>query len=91
MAIADMVVEAQKTFPSLQIAYKDSSWLMKLLGALLFFAPKFMTSYVTTIGYNVYFPNQAFMISSPRIPPASCWWMNWQAVSLPIFDPQYTS
>jgi hypothetical protein len=23
-----------------------------------------------------------FMISSPRIPPASCWWMNWQAVSL---------
>ena len=34
---------------------------------------------------------EGFMISSPRIPLASCWWMNWQAVSLPIFDLQYTS
>src|SRR5208283_5642101 len=65
MALQDMVEEAQKTFPTLQIKFKDSSWFMKLLGALLFFAPKFMTSYVTTIGYNVYFPNQAFIDANP--------------------------
>lgn len=44
--------------PSLQIKYKDQSLFMKLLGKILFFNPKFMTDYITTIGDTVYFPSK---------------------------------
>ena len=43
---------------NLKIAYKDESFLMKMLGYILFFNKGFMTNYVTTIGNTVYFPTK---------------------------------
>lgn len=55
----DVVKErAQIAFPKLKIAYKDKSSFMKLLGKIMFFNPGFMTTYTTTIGNTVYFPNE---------------------------------
>lgn len=39
------------------IRKKSESWLMKLIGTILFFNPKFMTEYTTTIGSTVFFPD----------------------------------
>lgn len=44
--------------PSLRIKYKDQSLFMKILGKLLFFNPKFMIDYITTIGDTIYFPSK---------------------------------
>lgn len=41
--------------------YKDESLLMKLLGKILFFNKRFMTSYTTTIGDTVYFPTRKWL------------------------------
>lgn len=46
------------------IKYKDSSLLMKILGYVLFFNPRFMTKFVTTIGNTVYFPNKDYIASA---------------------------
>lgn len=46
---------------SFEIKYKNESWLMKLLGKILFFNSKFMTGFVTTIGNVVYFPNREYI------------------------------
>lgn len=45
----------------LEIKYKNESSLMKLLGVILFFNPKFMTNYTTTIGSTVYFANRKWV------------------------------
>lgn len=47
--------------PDLKIKFKDESLLMKILSKILFFNPDFMTKYVTTIGSNIYFPNQQML------------------------------
>lgn len=65
MSFQELVTVAKKNFPDLQIKYKDQSWFMKLIGALLFFNKSFMTSYTTTIGSTIYFPNEAFVKSRP--------------------------
>lgn len=65
MSFQDLLTAAQTYFPSLQIKYKDQSWFMKALGKILFFNPSFMTSYTTTIGETVYFPNQKFVQIRP--------------------------
>lgn len=65
MSFQDLVTAAQQYFPSLKIRYKDQSWFMKLIGFLLFFNKSFMTSYTTTIGSTVYFPNEAFTKTRP--------------------------
>jgi hypothetical protein len=65
MAFQDLVAAAQKRFPDLQIKYKDQSWFMKLLGTLLFFNKGFMTSFTTTIGSTIYFPNETFIKARP--------------------------
>jgi hypothetical protein len=65
MSFEDLVTAAQQYFPKLQIRYKDQSWFMKLIGTLLFFNKSFMTSYTTTIGSTVYFPNEAFTKTRP--------------------------
>jgi len=59
MAFDELVTKAQTYFPNLQIKYKDQDPLMKLLGKLMFFNPTFMTSFVTTIGETIYWPNEA--------------------------------
>lgn len=61
MAFNDLVTKAQTYFPDLQIKYKDQSTLMKILGTLLFFNPGFKTSFITTIGNTIYWPNEAFV------------------------------
>ena len=42
----------------IDVAYKDSSSLMKFLSKLLFFVPDFQTRFTTTIGNTIYFPNE---------------------------------
>jgi len=65
MAFNDMVIEFQKVFPKLKIAYKDSSLLMQLIGKLMFFDQSFMTEYTTTIGNTIFFPSAEFISSNP--------------------------
>lgn len=63
----DVLVEASKTFfPDLQIKYKDQSWLMKLIGLVLFFNKDFMNTYSTTIGSSIYFPSREFVEKNQR-------------------------
>jgi len=66
MAYNELVAKAQTYFPDLQIKYKDQSTFMKVLGKLMFFAPAFMTEYVTTIGNTVYLPNDQFIVTNPK-------------------------
>jgi ABC-type multidrug transport system fused ATPase/permease subunit len=61
MSFQNTVQASQKYFPHLQIKYKDQSFLMKLIGKLLFFNKTFMTDYTTTLGDTIYFPNEAFV------------------------------
>lgn len=65
MKFLDLVKNSQKHFPDLKIKYKDSSSFMKFIGTLLFFNKRFMTSYTTTIGSTVYFPNTSFVRTKP--------------------------
>jgi len=60
MAFNELVAKAQTYFPSLKIKYKDQDPLMKVLGTLMFFNPQFKTSFVTTIGDTIYFPNKEY-------------------------------
>lgn len=46
------------------IKYKDQSLFMKFIGMLLFFNKAFMTSYITTIGKTIYFPNKDFVLKN---------------------------
>ena len=59
--------EVQKICDSMgvKIAFKDTSAFMKFLGLLMFFNPRFMTNYVTTIGKTIYFPTQERFLVSP--------------------------
>jgi hypothetical protein len=60
-----LISAANVYFPDLKVKYKDSSNFMKLLSYILFFNKRFMTSYTTTIGSTVYFPNEKFIKSRP--------------------------
>ena len=63
MSFQSIVQSSQIYFPRLEIKYKNESIFMKILGMLLFFNPAFMTSYTTTIGSTIYFPDQRFIVS----------------------------
>lgn len=65
MSFQTIVQSAQAHFPNLKIKYKDESLLMKILGKIMFFNKGFMTSYTTTIGSNIYFPNSSFVRVRP--------------------------
>lgn len=58
MSFKDLVTKAQTYFPDLQIKYKNQSWLMRLVGKIMFFNKGFMTDYTTTVGATVYFPTE---------------------------------
>lgn len=45
----------------IKIAFKDESFLMKLLGLLLFFTKSFMTKFTTTLNNTVYFPSREWL------------------------------
>ncbi len=65
MTLETLTQSAKLYFPQLETQYKDQSWLMRLLGKILFFNKKFMTNYTTTIGSTVYFPNADFVKQRP--------------------------
>jgi len=65
MSFQNLVNAAQKYFPNLQIKYKDSSLLMKIIGTILFFNKEFKTSFVSTIGSTIYYPSQSFIKLHP--------------------------
>lgn len=44
------------------IKYKNQSLFMKFLGTLLFFNKGFMTTFITTIGSTIYFPDEEFIL-----------------------------
>lgn len=65
MTFESVVTEAQKLFP-VQIKYKNEDTGMNILGKLMVFNPSFMTKYITTIGYNVYYPSQEWIQKNPQ-------------------------
>lgn len=65
MSFQNLIDATQHYFPDVQVKYKDQSSFMKILGALLFFNPGFMTSYATTIGSTIYFPTANFVKLRP--------------------------
>lgn len=65
MSFQELVQAAPKYFPNLIIQYKDQSSFMKTLGTILFFNKNFMTSFASTIGSTVYFPNETFIRLRP--------------------------
>lgn len=65
MSFPDLLAEAQKYFPQLQIKYKNTSWFMNILGKMVFFNKYFMTTYITTIGSNIYVPNANYFKLHP--------------------------
>jgi hypothetical protein len=63
-ALADKLSEKH----NFNIAYKEDSGFMKFLGTLMFFNPRFMDKYITTIGKTVYFPSAEFVaIHAPAL------------------------
>lgn len=52
-------------FPKAKIGFKDQSTFMKIIGALLFFNPGFMTQFITTIGDTIYYPSATYVNSHP--------------------------
>jgi len=52
---------SKKYFPDLNIKYKDTDFLMKILSFILFFNKDFKTKYITTIGNTVYYPSEDFI------------------------------
>ncbi len=65
MSFQNLVENAKRYYPNLEIKYKDQSKFMRFLGLLLFFNSKFMANYTTTIGSTVYFPNEQSVTSRP--------------------------
>lgn len=65
MSKLEKITNLGKEKYGLQIKFKDESPLMKLLGAVMFFNPKFMTSYTTTIGSTVYFTKREWLKKNP--------------------------
>jgi phage pi2 protein 07 len=65
MEFQELITASQKYFPKLQVKYKDQSRLMKLMSKFMIFNPGFMTSYTTTIGNTIYYPNEKFIKCHP--------------------------
>jgi hypothetical protein len=56
-----------QVIPGFQVKFKDQSWSQKVLAFFAYpFNPQYMTSFITTLGYTVYFPTQASYESNPR-------------------------
>lgn len=48
-----------------RVRYKDESRYMRLLGKVLFWNPRFMTNFTTTIADTVYFPSRQWVEEDP--------------------------
>ena len=54
--------------PGFSIKYKNTSWFMKFLGIFVWlFNRRFMTDYVTTLKWTVYFPSEEFIAKNPDV------------------------
>jgi len=51
-------IEKYAAYRDISVEVKEESKLMKIIAKILFFNPKFMTDYITTIGSTVYFPRE---------------------------------
>ena len=51
-------------FPQAKMKFKDESKFMKLIGFLLFFNRRFMTDFITTIGFTIYFPSRQWLANN---------------------------
>lgn len=56
-----LLSKARIQYSQVNIAYKDESNFMKIIGKLMFFNKDFMTHYITTIGNTVYYPSRDFV------------------------------
>lgn len=65
MSFQTLVQSSQTHFPKLKIKYKDESLLMKIIGKIMFFNKSFMTSFTTTLGSTIYYPNSNFVKARP--------------------------
>lgn len=54
-----------KHFPNVKITSKEDSWLMKIIGKLMFFNKGFNTQFTTTLGNTIYFPTKNYVSSRP--------------------------
>jgi hypothetical protein len=61
MSFETVLAATQKYFP-VKIKYKDEDTLMKIIGALMFFNKAFMTNFITTLGYTIYFPSRQWVV-----------------------------
>jgi len=52
---------------NIKIAFKNESFLMKVVGFLLFFNRRFMTSFISTLGHTVYFPSKEWLEKNKHI------------------------
>ena len=66
MTTQDFITCAQSHLSKFEVGFKDQSLFMKILGAILFFNPRFMTGYATTIGYTVYLPSKSEFDADPE-------------------------
>jgi hypothetical protein len=64
MLMDNIINEIKKDY-KLDVKYKDTSFLMKLLSLILFFNKDFMKSFTTTIGTTIYYPSEEFVKNSP--------------------------
>ena len=55
--------EALQKSERVTVKYKDESWLMKLIGWVMFYNRGFMAQVITTFGETVYFPSRTFVES----------------------------
>lgn len=62
----NFVNKLNETSPGLQIKFKNESWVMRLVGTLLFFNSKFMTDFVTTVGKTIYLPSRDWLLNTPE-------------------------
>ena len=58
---AELVKRAETLVPGVKVGFKTEDRVQKLIGALMFFNPAYMTTYTTTWFGTVFYPNKDFL------------------------------
>jgi hypothetical protein len=56
----------RRHFSDAKIKYKDESLFMRIIGALMFFCPSFMTKFVTVLGNTIWLPSRGWIEHYPK-------------------------
>lgn len=56
--LKEFEADTQSVVPGFAVKWKDESFTQKVLGWILFFNPRYMTGYITTLYPAVYFPSR---------------------------------